>query len=125
MGSPKKFKVNNVVALERIRNLDLFENTSQTMSGRGGAVYGMGYLPSSYEREAMSATYVVYSYRTIIAYVTKDGRKVVPDVGFSGATSGHQDIVKRAWGITQFAARGREVVKAGGGPRRGGWDDHR
>jgi len=124
MGSPKKFKVNNTVAIERIRNLDLFENTRGTMSGRGGAVHGLGKLPTRFEREAMGATYVIYSFKTIIAYVTVDGRKVVPDVGFSQTTSEHQDMVLKAWKITQWPARGREVVQAGGGPRRGGWDDN-
>jgi hypothetical protein len=67
---------------------------------------------------------VVWSYFTPIAWVNQDGKKTVPDVGYSATTGQHQTLVMSAWDLhVRYPARGRELRRAGGGPRRGGIDD--
>jgi len=99
-----------------------------TLAGTSDSVGGThGHLPEKYRADVESAVYVVISYDTPIAWVRPDGTKVVPDIGYSPTTGQHQYTVKAAWNITgrmSFPARGRELRPAGGGPRRGGIDDH-
>jgi hypothetical protein len=45
---------------------------------------------------AVGVDYVVYSYLTPIAWVTKDGDVRIPDVKYSVSTSRHQGIVRHA-----------------------------
>lgn len=67
-------------------------------SMKGGEDTGMGILPDELRArfEADSPFYVVYSYRTPIAWVSKDGEWVVPDVKYSATTTNHQNIVRVA-----------------------------
>jgi hypothetical protein len=88
----------------------------------------MGHLPGPYQAEARDAEYVVYSYQTPIAWVTADGQRVIPDIGYSPTTGSHQYTVKNAWQGTDwvgstFPVRGRQTIPAGGGRRGGGMDD--
>jgi hypothetical protein len=86
----------------------------------------IGKLPPQYAEDLAMADYVVMSYATPIAWET-DGEITIPDVGYSPTTGQHQYTVKTAWNAPdhmRFPARGRELRPAGGGPRRGGIDDH-
>jgi hypothetical protein len=85
---------------------------------------GFGALPEGYRPQVAQARYVVWSYFTPIAWVNQDGTKTVPDVGYSATTGQHQMLVMSAWDLpVRYPARGRELRRAGGGPRRGGIDD--
>lgn len=121
-----KLVVNNTEAEQRIKLLQPFRTASRTLRGEGGGekeARPMGDLPEEHHADARSSRYVIYSYRTPIAWVTADGTKVLPDVGYSRTTSQHQYMVANAWKIPFYPKRGRTVVRAGGGPRRGGVDD--
>lgn len=48
-------------------------------------------------------TYVIWSYGTPIAWVSADNRKVVTGHKYSGATSQHVNIIKRAFGTYETA----------------------
>ncbi len=60
----------------------------------------MGSLPSQYYDSASKAHYVVYSYRTPIAWYVPNVGWVMPDVKYSVTTSRHQSKVRTA--ITQL-----------------------
>lgn len=82
-----------------------------------------GALPEGYRDQVVRSRYTVWSYWTPIAWVNQDGTKTVPDVGYSDTTSQHVMTVMSAWDMpVRYPARGREVRRAGGGPRRGGID---
>ena len=70
----------------------------------------LGHLPPQFSEEIALAEYVVLSYDTPIAWVI-DGEKSVPDVGYSPTTGQHQYLVKHAWGMDSFPARGRPTVQ--------------
>lgn len=80
-----------------------------------------GLLPEQYHEAVSRAQYVVWSFATPIGWVNDDGTATVPDVGYSDTTGQHQYIVKAAFGMKSFPARGRELRPAGGGPREGGF----
>jgi hypothetical protein len=115
-------------ARARITNLKEFRTPRDSMKGTPGGADTFGHLPGPYHEEVRDAEYVVYSYLTPIAWVTADGQRVIPDVGYSPTTGQHQYTVKYAWqeagyvGST-FPVRGRELRPAGGGPRGGGMDE--
>lgn len=122
------------MTIYRARSLDeaesLIKDREAFVMGTRGNVHAYpgwngarGFLPDNEVTDGLrSAIYVVYSYGTPIAWVTEDDVKVIPDVGFSATTSQHQYMVAAAWGVDFRPARGRTVVEAGGGPRRGGVD---
>jgi len=107
----------------KIKREEAFYNQGRAFWAGTGGARSTGSLPPRYHDAARRARYVVYSYRTPIGWVTQEGERVVPDVGYSDTTSQHQYTVLHAWEIRRFPARGREVRRAGGGPRRGGIDD--
>jgi hypothetical protein len=114
----------------RITQLKAFRIGTGSMRGVIGGAAEMGHLPTEYQDEARDAEYVVYSYQTPIAWITADGQRVVPDIGYSPTTGSHQYVVKNAWRDTDyvgstFPERGRRTIPAGGGRRTGGMDDDR
>lgn len=115
-------------AEEKIKNEEPFRLKGwtrgvPTLSASPWITHQYGALPEHYQHDVMAARYVVWSYETPIAWVRPDGTKVVPDVGYSPTTSQHQMAVMSAWDLpVRFPARGRELRRAGGGPRRGGID---
>lgn len=123
------YAVNSSEAVERIRNEQLFASKAKagrtrTWCGRNGSPdwRSFGYLPDEYRAAVRAARYVVYSYDTPIAWVTQDGERVVPDIGYSLTTSEHQLAVKQAWNKTfTIPNRKRAVIPASDGPRHGGW----
>lgn len=83
-----------------------------------------GALPEIYRDQVVLSRYVVWSYWTPIAWVNQDGTKTVPDIGYSQTTGQHLMTVMAAWDLpVRYPARGRELRRSGGGPRRGGIDD--
>ncbi|QBZ72290.1 hypothetical protein SEA_CIRCINUS_248 [Streptomyces phage Circinus] len=56
----------------------------------------MGQLPAEYRASAQMAVYVVYSYRTPIAWCLPSGDWVCPDTRYSVTTSRHQSKVRTA-----------------------------
>lgn len=60
-----------------------------------------GRLPSEYHAAAVGARYIVFSYATPIGWVAADGTRVVPDERYSATTTRHQNVVRRAFGITR------------------------
>lgn len=122
--------------MKRARTLaqaeELIKAREEFVMGRYGNVQAFavwngarGFLPDEEVTDGLRrAAYVVYSYGTPIAWITEDGVKVIPDVGFSSTTGDHQYRVAAAWGVDFRPARGRKIVPAGGGPRSGGIDDH-
>lgn len=129
MAKREKYVVSNTEAEQKIRDLKEFRNQKGTLRGVKDGAEEFGRLPKRWWNPAQDAEYVVYSYRTPIAWVTADGERVVPDIGYSSTTGQHQYTVKDAWreagysGSGAFPARGRETVPAGGGPRSGGMDE--
>jgi hypothetical protein len=97
---------------------------SDTLHATEGWNGARGHLPwPDYRDSIKDAPYVVISYGTPIAWITQDGREVIPDVGYSATTGQHQMTVQAAWGwVVRYPARGRPLRPAGGGPRRGGID---
>ena len=57
----------------------------------------------SYDADAL--VYVVYSYQTPIAWVTRAGVAVIPDVKYSVTTSSHQGIARVALDVPWNAER--------------------
>lgn len=107
---------------EKIKNEEPFR-LRDTFMGGVWITGQYGSLPAQYHPEVARARFVVWSYETPIAWVTDDGTKVVPDVGYSLTTGQHQMAVMSAWDLpVRYPARGRELRQAGGGPRRGGID---
>lgn len=112
----------------RITNRKAFRTQTGSMRGVVGGAEEMGHLPEAYREEAGDAEYVVYSYQTPIAWITADGQRVIPDIGYSLTTGSHQGTVKHAWQGTDwvgstFPVRGRQLRPAGGARRNGGMDD--
>jgi hypothetical protein len=133
-----RYVVSNDEAQDRIKELKQFRNQTGALRATPGGASEYGYLPTGYHEQVRDAEYVVYSYRTPIAWVTADGDRIIPDVGYSPTTGQHQYIVKGAWredgwrSSTEFPARRRTVVKVPkeddlhGEPRRlrrGGLDE--
>jgi hypothetical protein len=128
-----KTVVNNLEAHFKIKAMQEFRTTS--VRDRDSVLFGVprlsggfwrsdafGRLPEQYWTAVARAQYVVWSYATPIGWVNDDGTTTVPDVGYSLTTGQHQMIVKYAFGVRSFPARGRELRPAGGGPREGGID---
>lgn len=119
-----KMIVNMTEAEQRIKDEQPFRLPSDAMYGRARGALSTGSLPDQYVDDARAARYVVYSYATPVGWVTPNGTKVVPDVGYSSTTGQHQMTVQSAWDMpVRYPARGRELRPSGGGPRRGGIDD--
>ncbi|QIN94562.1 hypothetical protein PP460_gp014 [Streptomyces phage Muntaha] len=56
----------------------------------------LGQLPREWHTSALAAVYVVYSYRTPIAWLTRTGVWVMPDTRYSVTTSRHQGRIATA-----------------------------
>jgi hypothetical protein len=135
-----KYVVTNAEAVEKIKNEEMFRNRTVPDAngmpawwGYAGLAGVVGYLPAEYWKDARRARYVVYSYATPIAWVRKDGTKVIPDVGYSPTTGQHQMFVQYAWDMREYPRRGRQVVRPDATHaqygrerrlRRGGVDGH-
>jgi hypothetical protein len=77
------------------------EFTAGAMQGRIGR-YGTGILPSDwlatfYRDTADGQAFIVYSYKTPIAWERSDGTRVIPKVSYSMTTAKHQMQVRVAW----------------------------
>lgn len=70
----------------------------------------LGKIPPRHSAGVESADYWVFSYETVIAWVT-DGEPTVPDVGYSLSTSQHQYLVAAALGVDFYPARGRDTAE--------------
>lgn len=73
---------------------------------------GRGDLPEKYLDDLITtAAYIVYSYRTPIAWVRTDGSICIPPVRYSNTTTQHQWMVARALGVsfstTESARKGK------------------
>jgi hypothetical protein len=79
-------------------------STSGALRGVSGVArhvgYTLGSLPSEYADSVPTADYVVYSYRTPIAWHMPSGEWVCPDTRYSVTTSRHQSKVRTA--VTQL-----------------------
>lgn len=96
----KSPKINQSDALAKLVTFDVFDAGSlrAEIVSDGLRVY-LGELPKRYATELSAVDgpmYVVYSYRTPIAWRT-DERIVIPKVKYSGTTTRHQNLVKEAW----------------------------
>ncbi len=69
----------------------------------------LGKIPSHKSIGSGAADYWVFSYDTLIAWVT-EGEPTVPDVGYSPTTGQHQYLVAHALGVDFCPARGRPTV---------------
>ncbi len=69
----------------------------------------LGRIPSHKSIGSGAADYWVFSYDTLIAWVT-EGEPTVPDVGYSPTTGQHQYLVAQALGVDFCPARGRPTV---------------
>jgi hypothetical protein len=82
---------------EAIHHRETFDIASMRGRERCGDPYRsgieFGQLPHEYRSSVERATYVVYSYRTPIAWFVDD-EWVVPDVRYSNTTSNHQGIAR-------------------------------
>lgn len=92
--------VTNRDAVPFIRKFVPFTNSGKTFYGQKFSS-GTGQLNSA-ERQVFyidcdNIEYIVYSYHTPIAWVTKDGTKYRVSQKFSVTTSKHQTIVYHAW----------------------------
>jgi hypothetical protein len=77
------------------------EFTAGAMQGRIGR-YGTGILPydwasTFYRDTADGKAFIVYSYKTPIAWERSDGTRVMPNVRYSVTTGKHQTQVRAAW----------------------------
>lgn len=70
-----------------------------------------GHLPLDLREQVTEAAYVIYSYRTPIAWVDAAGVAHVPDVGYSPTTSQHQYLAADALDVDFRPAPGRTVVE--------------
>lgn len=96
----KTAKISQRDALLKITRCEPFDAGSlhATQVPDGLRVF-IGDLPTKYAREISvvdGPMYVVYSYRTPIAWRT-DERIVIPRVQYSGTTTRHQNLVREAW----------------------------
>lgn len=99
-------RVNNRQTVPHIEHEDGFLTHNQTIRGEvdPGFVYATGRLPDGWRKVLPNdARYVVWSYVTPIAWVTRDGLFVIPAVKYSPTTSNHQGLVRQAW-------RGKDIV---------------
>lgn len=96
----------NWTALETIiRNNDEFHNYSGTFKGvhwdaDHADLPGKGKMPESdwntlkRVHDMCGIDYVVYSYRTVIAYRDTHGTWHIPDVTYSRTTTAHQNVIR-------------------------------
>lgn len=117
------YVVSNTGAEQKIAALEPFQNKTGSWWAKPGPASSVGHLPEKYWNAARDAVYTVYSYATPVGWVTQNGYKIVPDVGYSLSTGQHQRGTMHAWGMPRFPARGRTLAPAGTGARRGGIDD--
>jgi hypothetical protein len=90
---------------ERIHNLSTFDanNLRAILPTDGGKYQYVGNLDLAVQRqyfadvEQHGIAYLVLSYETPIAWVTRNNIRRVPDVRYSPTTTNHQDIVRREW----------------------------
>ncbi len=76
--------------------------SGQTYTASGDV--STGQLPAEYRKmlaEAVGAVYVVFSYRTPIAWWSGDGGWTMPNVRYSVTTSNHQNLVMLAANINR------------------------
>lgn len=69
-----------------------FSNSSGTLWGAPGGAVMFGRLPSVDRRAAETASYVIYSYGTPIAWVNDRDWWYAPETRYSPTTSKHQTI---------------------------------
>lgn len=92
--------VTNRNAIPFIRNLVPFTNQGKTFYGQKFSSGGGLLNPEEHQVFYIDLDiieYIVYSYHTPIAWVTKDGTKYRVKQKFSSTTSKHQAIVYHAW----------------------------
>lgn len=88
-----------------IRNNDEFHNYSGTFKGvhwdaDHAELPGKGKMPESdwntlkRVHDQYDIDYVVYSYRTVIAYRDTHGEWHIPDVHYSPTTTAHQNVIR-------------------------------
>lgn len=76
-----------------VRAREAFKTHGALRAVEGAAGFDLGQLPAEYAESAQSADYVVYSYRTPIAWHVPDTGWVMPDVRYSVTTSRHQSKI--------------------------------
>lgn len=83
--------------LKTIQNgVDNFESFDVgNVSGDNTGVWRFGRLPIEYRDSVKSASYVIYSYSTPIAWYV-DGKWTIPNVSYSRTTSVHQGKIRVA-----------------------------
>lgn len=97
-------------AEEAIKNRQPF-TLRDTLSASEGWDGRFEHLPLDLREQVIDAKYVVYSYRTPIAWIDAAGAAHVPDVGYSPTTSQHQYLAADALSVDFRPARGRTVVQ--------------
>ncbi|QKY79994.1 hypothetical protein PQD13_gp82 [Gordonia phage Clawz] len=88
--------------IEAVRDVRSFDGgTVWADTYPNGLRVTLGDLPPQWSKELSvvdGPLYVVFSYRTPIAWRTHD-RIVIPPVKYSATTTRHQNIVKEAWSL--------------------------
>jgi len=100
---------NRRTAVAAIAAREDFSNAGKTFSGKNHTNHTAAYfgqLPSNFwpalDAALDAGTYVIYSYRTPIAWTTADGW-VMPAVKYSATTSQHQGIVRRSVEVKEIS----------------------
>jgi hypothetical protein len=76
-----------------LRDRRSFSTGGSLRGVNGRSSGGLGKLPAEYHRSVDDATYVVFSYRTPIAWRNGDGSWSVPEVKYSATTSQQQSKI--------------------------------
>lgn len=98
-------------AEQAIRDQRTFRlQNTRTLWGTTEAPTFFGRIPARHSVGAEEADYWVFSYDTLIAWVT-EGEPTVPDVGYSPTTGQHQYLAAHALGVDFRPARGRDTVE--------------
>lgn len=102
--------------------------TAGNLSGTAGWDGSFGALPADWHRALSDAdpVYVVWSYRTPIAWVASDGEVTIPDVTYSPTTTQHQHTARHGLGAKLSTALARISLlkgkgRAGAFGSRRGW----
>lgn len=94
--------VNHRTVGDHLVRLNAFRNSTNSFTATKGHTNHFGRLPSEWvdryraDNDEFGIQYTVFSDATPIAWVTEDGRAVIPDESYSTSTGKHQSQC-RAW----------------------------
>jgi hypothetical protein len=84
------------LTIDALRNRKAFKRAGFAMQGIEGKASSTGRLDAEYVKAYQDAdvAYTVVSYATPIAWVTSDGKIVIPEDRYSPTTSNHQGLCR-------------------------------